>query len=226
MTVESLAEEILERLRESPAAGEIVLGGYFALRERIDYRATHDLDAWWRSGRSERAMAAIRDAMQAVSRKRRLEVRERAWGETVSFELMRAGKAIFSFQIAVRSVELEPPIESRWAPVLLESLADNLGAKMNALVERGAARDFNDVREAVSRGLVTVSRCWELWARKNPGTDVNAAKAHVLKHLEALEQRRPLEGIEDREQKTTAARARAWIRAELLGLPAQSEDRG
>ncbi len=55
-----------------------------------------------------------------------------------------------------RSIELDPPLPSGWEPILVESLADNVGAKMNAVVERGAARDFLDVRELATRGIVTV----------------------------------------------------------------------
>ena len=69
----------------------------------------------------------------------------------------------FSFQIALRSVELEPTLISPWALILIEMLSDNVGAKMNALVDRGAPRDFTDIRKIVSAGLVTTARCWELW---------------------------------------------------------------
>ena len=222
--LDPLAAAILEELRKSPAAREIILGGYFALRQHLDYRNTHDLDAWWRTGRSEEAMVAIRRAVGLVAGRRRLEFRERAWGETVSFELLREGKAIFSFQIALRTVELEPPQESRWPPILVESLRDNIGSKMNALVQRGAARDFLDVREAAMRGIVTVQDCWELWTRKNPGADPDAARANVLRHLEALEQRRPLEDIADPGERTAARDARRWIRQTLLQLGKATEE--
>jgi len=223
--LEPLATEILEALRTSPAAGEIVLGGYFALRQYMDYRVTHDVDAWWRTGRSETAMRAIQGALSEVANRHELKVREREWGETVSFELVGEGGTIFSFQIALRSVELEPPLPSRWPPILIESLHDNIGSKMNALVQRGAARDFLDVREAVARNLVSVSECWDLWARKNPAGDLNAARVHVLRHLEALEQRRPLEGIQGPEERARAESTRAWIRESLLELPRQPKRR-
>lgn len=219
-----LAVEILEELRTSPAAREIVLGGYFALRHYMDYRTTHDLDAWWHSGRTEPAVQLIRRAMEAVAKRRALQVRQREWGETASFELLRQGKTIFTFQIAVRTVELEPPTESQWPPILLESLRDNLGSKMNALVYRGAARDFLDIREAVRRGLLTVEDCWELWARKNPQGDRHSARAMVLKHLEALEMRRPLDEIPDAEERAAASQAREWLRDAFLGPSAAQED--
>jgi hypothetical protein len=70
-----------------------------------------------------------------------------------SFELADTERKVFSFQIALRSLELEPPEPSQWQPILIESLADNVGSKMNALVQRGAARDFLDIREVVIRRI-------------------------------------------------------------------------
>ncbi len=99
------------------------------------------------------------------------------WGETVSFELSDGNRKIFSFQIALRTVELDPPRESAWPPVLIESLADNVGNKVNALVQRGAPRDFLDIRQLVTNGIVSVEKCWDWWSRKNPGVGVRQAKA-------------------------------------------------
>ncbi|MGH7566230.1 MAG: hypothetical protein ACREK2_05320 [Gemmatimonadota bacterium] len=222
--LDPLALEFLDLLRNTPAAGEIVLGGYFALRHYMDYRATHDLDAWWRTGRVEEALQAVRRVAAAVAERHGMVLGERQWGETVSFDLAREEKTVFSFQIAVRSIELDPATVSSWPPVLIESLHDNIGAKMNALVERGAARDFLDIKEAVTRGLVSASTCWQLWSRKNPGRDPRAAMAHVLKHLEALEQRRPLAEIRDTVARDSARRARAWIRRTLLEQPDVPEE--
>lgn len=221
--IDPLAAEMLEILRDSPAAGEIVLGGYFALQHYADYRPTRDLDAWWRTGRTEEALEAIRWASKAVAERHGMKVREREWGETVSLDLARGEKTVFSFQIALRSLELDPPVESAWPPILLESFSDNVGAKMNALVQRGAARDFLDIREVVTRGLVSVEECWDLWSRKNPGRSRTAARANALKHLEAIEQRRPLEEIPDPPTRDAARRTRAWIRETLLA-PSSPEE--
>jgi len=220
---ESLATEILTALEGFPESGQLVLGGYFALSRFVDYRTTHDLDAWWKTRRTEATMARLRSVMSDVARRHGLAFSEREWGETVSLELSEAGRKVFSFQVAVRSVELEPPEPSRWAPVLIESLADNVGSKMNAVVHRGAPRDFLDVREIVTRGVASVEQCWEWWSRKNPGTDVRLARAQALRHLEALARRRPLASIEDPEERDAARAARAWIRETLLGLAAPEE---
>ena len=47
---------------------------------------------------------------------------------------------------------------------------------MNALVNRGAPRDFLDIHAVVEADLLTPARCWELWQAKNPGAA--AARKH------------------------------------------------
>ena len=46
------------------------------LQHYLDYRKTHDIDAWWRDRASSRAEAAIRSAMQSVAEKHRFQLRE------------------------------------------------------------------------------------------------------------------------------------------------------
>ena len=215
--LDPLAERILERLSGRPEAGEIVLGGYFALQHYAAYRETHDIDAWWRIRPTTGTEEVVRSVMNEVAREGGFELRERRFGETLSWELHREGKKRFSFQIAVRSVELEPPVPSAWPPVLLETLRDNLGAKMNALVERGAPRDFTDIMQVVTCGHATIGDCWVLWVRKNPGASEEAAKRKLLFHLCGLELRRPLAHIADADERARAERTRLWFRAEFLG---------
>jgi hypothetical protein len=45
--LDPFAVEILEQLRAYPEAKDVVLGGHFALKHYLDYRTTHDIDAWW-----------------------------------------------------------------------------------------------------------------------------------------------------------------------------------
>jgi len=215
---EELATDVLSALTKSPEAGELVLGGYFALRRYVDYRTTHDLHAWWRTGRTEPTMTSVRRAMREAAERHGLELSERSWGETVSLELVEEGRKIFSFQIAVRSVELEPAAESPWPPLLVESLADTVGSKMNALVQRGAPRDFLDIHEVVVRGVASVQQCWDWWSTKNPHIAVDLARAQGLRHIEGIEARRPLESIESGEEREAARRAREWLRGTLLGV--------
>lgn len=87
-------------------------------------------------------------------------LRVRNWGETQSYELQNAGQTVFSFQVAVRSFALEPAALSAWPPVQIETLLDNLGAKMNALVARGVPRDFLDAYTVVERGIASIEELW------------------------------------------------------------------
>jgi hypothetical protein len=50
---------------------------------------------------------------------------------------------------------------------------------MMALVARGAPRDFVDIKELVDAGLVSTPRCWELWAAKKPGIELDDARVRV-----------------------------------------------
>jgi len=210
--LDPLAERVLSLLSGRPEAGQIILGGYLALQHHIDYRTTHDIDAWW-SDRAEPAVeAVIRLVMQQVATETGMTLRERRFGDTLSFELVEGGQHWFSFQIAVRSVAVEEPQPSAWPPLRLETLADNLGAKMNALVNRGAPRDFLDIYAAVEAGLVTPARCWDLWQVKNPAGVVDAARQNLLLHLAGLDSRRPLESIQDPAARERARSVRQWFR--------------
>src|SRR4051812_21629165 len=156
VTIDPRAEKVLSYLAGKPGAGEIVLGGYFALQHYADYRRTQDIDAWWKTRAVPASEEVIREAMLHLAGEQGCSLRERKFGDTVSFELAREGRKEFSFQIAVRSVGLEEPVESAWPPVLIETLADNIASKMNALVGRGAPRDFTDIRHVVTEGLITI----------------------------------------------------------------------
>jgi len=217
LQLDPLAEKLLDRLAGRPEASEIVLGGYFALRHYLDYRRTHDIDAWWRTRANSATEQVIEQAMHKLAQEEGLGFEKRKFGDTVSFELLRDGRRVFSFQIAVRSVELEPPLISPWPPVLIETLADNVGAKMNALVERGDPRDFVDIKRLVDAELADNGRCWELWRRKNPGAGMSVARQKVRLHLAALETRRPLNLIPDPRQREDARLTREWFGRDFLG---------
>jgi len=214
--IDPRAVRALSLLAGRPEAAEIVLGGYFALQHYTSYRHTHDIDAWWKTRAVPASEQAIRKAMRQVAAEEGGELRERRFGDTLSFELVRAGKREFSFQIAVRAIGLEEPTASPWPPVLIETIVDNLASKMNALVDRGAPRDFTDIKHAVDEGLVTVAGTWDLWVRKNPGENLDSAKQKVLLHLSGLEGRRPLEAIRDIAERERAQAAREWFKQEFL----------
>jgi hypothetical protein len=125
-------------LANNPAAAEIVLGGGVALSHYLDYRETHDLDAWWASGPNAEIDRLLSEAMRTVAARHGLALTRRTWGETTSLELVAAGRKVFSLRIASRDRWLDAPLAAAWSPVRIETLRDNAAAKMTALVERGA----------------------------------------------------------------------------------------
>jgi len=215
--IDPLAERVLSLLSGKPEGHHIILGGYLALQHYLDYRTTHDIDAWWRGRADPAAEQVIRQVMQQVAGDVRMALRERRFGDTLSFELVQEGQQRFSFQIAVRSIAVEEPQPSAWPPLRVETLADNIGAKMNALVNRGAPRDFLDVHAVIDAGLLTPRRCWELWEAKNPGGSTEAARQNLLLHLAGLDARRPLESIPDLPARERARRVRQWFKDVFVG---------
>jgi len=211
-SADALSDSVLQKLAALPGVENIVLGGYFALRRFVDYRTTHDIDAWWRARSDPAAEASIRLAMLEIAAANALSLSERRFGETASFELHRGHIKVFSFQISVRSIELETPGPSRWPPILIETLADNVASKMNALVNRGSPRDFLDIYYLVRKPVLSMSECWKLWSQKNPGAQLESGKQKAMLHLMSLEQRRPLDRITDPAERERAAALRAFFR--------------
>ena len=212
------AASLLEWMGAQPWAGRIVLGGAFALKHYLDYRTTHDCDAWWdrAAKRDERRgiLAEIRDALTRLNPG--TEILAENWGDVDSLKIIEGGRAVFSFQIADRAVQMEPYVASGWGGVRIETLPDNLGSKMCALVERGAPRDFGDIYEAAQRLGWTPADLWDLWQRKNPGRSVVDAAALVRIHLEGISARRPLASIAVPGDRERAALVRAWFFDQLL----------
>ena len=193
-----------------------MLGGGVALQHYCEFRETYDLDAWWAISAEKKTLEEIRQVMQVIAHEDKFELVERAWGQTQSFELLRSKQKNFSVQVALRDIELEHPLTSEWAPVKIETFADNLAAKMCALVNRGAPRDFLDVFEVCKRALATEPECWTLWDHKNPGKNQVEAKINVLRHLEQIEKLRPLSSLKDPSEKDAAQSVRAWFRNKFL----------
>lgn len=208
------AEAFLRRLGSRPEAAEFVLGGYFALKHYLDYRETGDVDAWWLSRLDPAALDVARKAFAQTAAEFGYTVGERAWGETISLDAIDGSRRAFSFQVAARSVALSSPVPSPWGSFPIETLEDNVASKMVALVQRGAPRDFIDIKQVVDAGLLTADRCWELWAAKNPGADIDQARLEIEIHLEAIEARMPLDSL-PAERRDEAARLRAWYHDEF-----------
>jgi len=215
------AEACLQALAAHGLGGKISLGGAFGLLHYLDYRSTYDVDAWWvLSATTEdrrQVIRVIEETLQSFG-----QVQKRAWGDVVSVELVREGKTIFSFQIAHRSAQLEPPSVAPWTNVLLDSFPDLLASKMVALVERGAPRDFRDVYTLCQAGLTTPQECWELWRRRqqlaNSDADSARARLAVETHLARLVQHRPLEEITDPTKRAEAKQVRRWFTQEFLDV--------
>ncbi len=205
------AAAFLERLQDRPEAEQFVLGGGFALKHYLDYRATADVDAWWRGSVDPNALDAARAAFADVAREFGYTVQERQTGTMTSIEAVDGKRKVFSFQVALRTVEIERPVRSPWGRFPIETFDENVAAKMNALVNRGAPRDFRDIREIVAAGLATPERCWELWAAKNPGSNVADARLAVQNGIAGIAARTPLDRM-DPADRGRAAELRAWFR--------------
>ena len=106
------ARACLGALAEQGLGAGISLGGALGLSYYLEYRATHDVDAWWGSSAGDaerrRIVALLRETLSRFG-----GTRVRSWGDVVSVELEIAGRVVFSFQVASRTAQLE---ESRQAP--------------------------------------------------------------------------------------------------------------
>jgi len=211
-------EATLEELSKEPLSANIILGGGIALKHYNDFRMTQDIDAWWREGRDPETLERIHEALKRVGAVSGYTIEHRQFGVTDSFEFRRqeGGRKEFSFQISVRDVSLEAPLVSAWPPLLIETLRDNIGSKMNALVNRGAPRDFVDIYRAIQDGLIGEAECWQLWQEKNSAASVEQAKRQVLAHLTRLEARRPLFMIPEEAERQGAEKLRTWFKETFL----------
>ncbi len=225
-TLPEIAEVTLEALSKEPLSENVILGGGIALKHYDDFRSTRDIDAWWKGTREEEAFARFHVLLDGVASARGLTLEHRRFGTTDSLEFkdQTTAQKVFSFQISVRDVALDDPVPSAWPPILVETLVDNVGSKMNALVNRGAPRDFVDVYRVVTDGLVSSDDCWKLWLRKNEGGSAEEAQSKVLTHLMRLELRRPLETIGASSERESAAALRKWYRERFLVEPAARLD--
>lgn len=217
--IPSYTELCLQALVACGLGEKLSLGGGVGLLHYLDYRFTHDVDAWWTSAASEenqrQVIETIESVLCTVGR-----VVTRSWGDVTSIELQKEEKTVFSFQIARRSALLEPSSRAPWIDVLLDSFPDLLASKMVALVERGAPRDFRDVYALCQAGLTTPRECWNLWRRRQQlmksDTDSDRARLAVQTHLVRIAQHRPLGQIDDPAKRAEAEEVRVWFEGELL----------
>jgi len=208
----------LNALVKAGLADIISLGGALGLFHYLDYRHTHDVDAWWSESATEEQRGAVLRTLETTLSAFG-SVRVRAWGDVASVELTQEGKTVFSFQIAARSVRLEEPVSAGWINIPLDSLADLVSAKMTALVERGAPRDFLDIFTICHSGLFDIAECWALWRRRQTlagsDADMDRARLAIETHLERVSLHRPLEKIENVQQRAQAQKVRDWFLSEF-----------
>lgn len=217
--ISEYAKLTLEQLAAHRLGDKLSLGGAFGLLHYLDYRSTHDVDAWWLAettpSEQEAVLAVVDDTLAQYG-----QVKRRAWGDVVSIELLQEAHVVFSFQIAHRSAQLQPSIPAGWANLLLDSLADLIAGKMVALVERGAPRDFRDIYQVCHENLTTPAQCWQWWEQRQilAGSDADHHRARlaVETHLTRIIQHRPLEIIDDPDQRVAAEQVRNWFQTEFL----------
>ena len=208
----------LDALVKADLANCISIGGAFGLFHYLDYRPTHDVDAWWSDSVTEKQRLALVKALETTLSNFG-SVCVRSWGDVVSVELHQDGKTVFSFQVASRSVRLEKPISAGWIDVPLDNLADLVASKMVALVERGAPRDFLDIYTLCQAGLISIAESWALWRKRQmlAGSDVDISRAFLAieTHLERIALHRPLQKIEDVQQRQQAQQVREWYMSDF-----------
>ncbi len=220
------SESVLQALVSQGLADKITLGGAFGLLHYLDYRQTHDVDAWWAAEITSEEQQSVIETIEATLHPFG-EVAHRRWGDVVSIELTQERQKIFSFQIARRSAQIAPATTAPWIDVPLDSFADLVASKMVALVERGAPRDFRDIHALCEAGLITADACWQLWQQRQSlaGSDIdrNRAQLAVMTHLARIEQHRPLNEIANAQARTAAEEVRHWFRDTFLGDLAADE---
>ena len=212
-TLDPRAERLLEWMGAQPWAHLVVLGGGVALKHYLDYRGTKDCDGWWDAAATsverQRIVKEIGDALLGFNPGH--TIKHDRWGDVDSLKVMRGAKAVFSFQIADRSMQLEPYLPSGWGGLRIESLRENVAAKITALTARGAGRDFRDIYQVHHKLGMSLAELWGLWRLKNPDSSLADAKKLARLHLDGICLRRPLDAIADVEERAAAAVVRDWF---------------
>jgi hypothetical protein len=219
--VQPLARLCLEAIAVAGLGGCVSIGGAFGLSHYLEYRTTHDVDAWWTGAATPDLRRRVVETVAAALETGGI-VRTRSWSGMTSVEVAREGRTVFSFQVADRSALLREPQTGPWpGGILLDSLDDLIASKMVALVERGAPRDFRDIHAVCRAGLTDPPGCWRLWEARlaAAGEQVDAVRARlaIRSHLARIESARPIESIADAGQRNEAVQVRSWFKRELLG---------
>lgn len=209
-----LAKECLIALHDAGLENHISIGGALGLMHYFEYRPTYDADAWWSEEVTTSEKAAVLEKLESTLAKYGA-VRKRNWGDVNTVEVSSEGRTIFSFQIAHRSARIEEPIRAGWIDVPLDTIRELVAAKMVAMIERGAPRDFLDIYNLCSAGIVHPVECWKLWKMRQTlagnDTSMDRARLAIQTHMERIALHRPLETIDDESARLNAERVRRWF---------------
>ncbi len=213
------AEVTLRSVADAGLGQKLSLGGALGLQHYLEYRSTHDVDAWWHSSASSHEREQVFEAVKATLAPFGT-TRRRTWGDVTSLELLLEGKVVFSFQVAERSAQIEPTATLPWLDFAIDSLPDLVASKMVALVERGAPRDFLDIYTLCQREVVAPAECWRLWRERQEKAASDASPARALlaveSHLGRIARHRPLESIADPDQRRSSEALRHFFIQEFL----------
>ena len=217
--MDTLAEECLQALGQRGLGRLISVGGALGLLHYLDYRVTRDADAWWSDSAAESEKQKVIEVIRQVLLSRG-NVQIRSWGDVVSIELENKGRVIFSFQIARRTARLNESHKVAWADIWVDSWEDLVAAKMTALIERGAPRDFRDIFAICRAKLVAPANCWALWRKRQTmaGSDADRKRARLAlqAHLKRIALHRPIEEIRDANERAEATELRNWFNREFI----------
>ncbi len=121
-----------------------------------------------------------------------------------------------------RDVRLRDLVRLEDEGIALDSLPNLIAAKMNALVERHAPRDFLDIFTLCRQNIAEPAECWSLWrerqTRSGGEPDCGRARLAIETHLERIALHRPLETIPNSEQRAQAETLRRCFREVFLIL--------
>lgn len=94
--ISEYARLTLESIAAHHLGDKLSLGGAFGLLHYLDYRPTHDVDAWWvpetTPAEQEAVLTVIEDTLTQFG-----QVNRRAWGDVVRIELLQKKQVVFSF---------------------------------------------------------------------------------------------------------------------------------
>jgi hypothetical protein len=224
-----LTVEVLKRLGDQSET-EFVIGGGVALCHYVSPRDTFDLDGWWKTEESEATIRKLEVILNEIAKREQLELRINRFNDVISLELIAdSQKKVYSVQVAKRDRYLDSPVLSEWN-VPIETLRDNIGSKMKALINRGTPRDFLDIHKICTEGKATAQGCWDIasqvispWAatmanESNTKERIQQGKAEVAHHLLQIETRKPLppEMANESDQIKNARSLRNWFKTHFL----------